>query len=80
MHLQHPGGAEVGDDEQLTVAITDYMLSSAPGLKGNKLYDMTTLNDAVPLVQALFQATLDAKQKPGGCVMPVVDGRIKKLE
>lgn len=80
VHLQHPGGAQVGDDEQLTVAITDYMLSSAPGLKGNKLYDMTTLNDAVPLVQALFQTTLDAKQKPGGCVMPAVDGRIKKLE
>eukprot|EP00930_Biecheleria_cincta_P006206 TRINITY_DN10718_c0_g1_i1.p1 TRINITY_DN10718_c0_g1~~TRINITY_DN10718_c0_g1_i1.p1 ORF type:complete len:727 (-),score=123.09 TRINITY_DN10718_c0_g1_i1:62-1918(-) len=78
--LQHPDGKQVGDDEEFTVAITDYMLSNAPGLKDNKFYDMTTLNDAVPLVQALFQATLDAKQKPGSCVAQSVDGRIKKME
>jgi len=67
---------DIDEGKQFTVAITDYMLANSP-MKNNKLYNMVTTNDAVPLVQALFEAV----QKAGKtCVKPKVDGRIKKLE
>jgi len=74
--LMKPDGTEVGNDEKFTVALTDYMLANSP-LKNNKLYNMVTLNDAVPLVQALFKA---AKKAGTECVSPETDGRMKKLE
>jgi len=67
-------GEEVADDATFTVAITDYMLSNSP-LKNNKLYNMVTLNDAVPLVLALVQVVQEADRE-GKCVVMHTDGRI----
>jgi len=68
-------GTAIEDDQTLTVAITDYMLANSD-LKNNKLYNMVTMNDAVPLVQALFPAV----QKAGAdCIAPKIDGRIKQV-
>jgi len=68
-------GTAIEDGQTLTVAITDYMLANSE-LKHNKLYNMVTLNDAVPLVQALFPAV---KAAGDACVAPETDGRIKKV-
>uniref|UniRef100_A0A7S2DT10 5'-Nucleotidase C-terminal domain-containing protein n=1 Tax=Alexandrium andersonii TaxID=327968 RepID=A0A7S2DT10_9DINO len=73
--LTHTDGTIVTDDEKFTLGITDYMLSTSP-LKHNKLFEMTTLNDAVPIVLALFAAV----QKRGdSCIAPETDGRILKI-
>lgn len=73
--LMTADGTEIDEQKKFTVAITDYMLANSP-MKHNKLYNMVTLNDAVPLVQALFAAVREAGDK---CVESKVDGRIKKL-
>mmetsp|Transcript_85217 Transcript_85217/g.182650 ORF Transcript_85217/g.182650 Transcript_85217/m.182650 type:complete len:639 (-) Transcript_85217:136-2052(-) len=73
--LLHSSGSPVGDSETLTVAITDYMLANSK-MKNNKLYKMVTKNDAVPLVDSLFNAVKAAGQQ---CIAPQVDGRIVKL-
>merc|ERR1712039_468854 len=62
--LMTEDGKEIDDEKKFTVAITDYMLANSP-LKKNKLFNMVTLNDAVPLVQALFDA---AKKAGDTCV------------
>lgn len=72
--LMTEDGQEVDDDRKFTVAITDYMLSNSP-LKHNKLYNMVTLNDAVPIVLALVDAVKKA-DKEGKCVTMKTDGRI----
>merc|ERR1712232_837911 len=62
--LMTEDGTEIDEGKTFTVAITDYMLANSK-LQKNKLYNMVTLNDAVPLVQALF----DAVKKAGeGCI------------
>jgi len=68
-------GKEVADDKEFTCAITDYMLANSK-LAKNKLYKMTTLNDAVPLVQAFMEAIQKGGDK---CVDVKLDGRIKDL-
>lgn len=68
-------GSVLGDDDRLSLAISDYMLSKSK-FKSNKLYNMVTKNDAVPLLQALFQAI----EKAGdSCISPQTDGRIELL-
>mmetsp|Transcript_64659 Transcript_64659/g.166397 ORF Transcript_64659/g.166397 Transcript_64659/m.166397 type:complete len:645 (+) Transcript_64659:80-2014(+) len=73
--LMTEDGEPIDEAKTFTVAITDFMLANSP-LKHNKLYDMVTVNDAVPLVQAFFEA---AKVAGKDCVNPKVDGRIKKV-
>jgi len=73
--LMTADGKDIDESKKFTVAITDYMLANSP-MKNNKLYNMVTTNDAVPLVQALFEAVEKAGKT---CVNPKVDGRIKKL-
>eukprot|EP00415_Alexandrium_ostenfeldii_P003768 UN3768 len=68
----HTDGTEIKDAERLTVGIADYMLSNSP-LKHNDLLGMTTKNDAVPLVLALFDEVHIAGDS---CIHPAVDGRI----
>jgi 2',3'-cyclic-nucleotide 2'-phosphodiesterase (5'-nucleotidase family) len=68
-------GTEVDPAQEFTVAITDYMLSNSP-LRHNKLYQMTTLNDAVPLVQSFVEAVTNAGD---ACYTAKLDGRIKDL-
>eukprot|EP00446_Apocalathium_sp_SHHI-4_P093663 CAMPEP_0177439368 /NCGR_PEP_ID=MMETSP0369-20130122/3271_1 /TAXON_ID=447022 ORGANISM="Scrippsiella hangoei-like, Strain SHHI-4" /NCGR_SAMPLE_ID=MMETSP0369 /ASSEMBLY_ACC=CAM_ASM_000364 /LENGTH=47 /DNA_ID= /DNA_START= /DNA_END= /DNA_ORIENTATION= len=46
-------------------------------MKQNKLFNMVTLNDAVPLVQCLFTAAEAAGE---ACIHPRVDGRMKIAE
>merc|ERR1712129_75656 len=70
--LMTPDGKEVPDDKEFTCAITDYMLANSP-LSKNKLYKMTTLNDAVPLVQSFIEAIQSGGDK---CVDAKLDGRI----
>uniref|UniRef100_A0A7S0AHD1 5'-nucleotidase n=1 Tax=Pyrodinium bahamense TaxID=73915 RepID=A0A7S0AHD1_9DINO len=70
--LVHPDGSKVKDSDKFTVAMSDYMLANSP-MKHNKLYDMTTTNDAVPIVAALFEAAKRAGEK---CLAPKPDGRI----
>ncbi|CAE8613777.1 unnamed protein product [Polarella glacialis] len=51
--LLHPDGAPVSDTHNFTVALTDYQLATSR-LKHNALYNMVTLNDAVPLVEVVL--------------------------
>lgn len=74
--LMGEDGEEIDGGKKLTVAITDYMLANSP-MKKNKLFHMVTMNDAVPLVQALFEAT---KKAGDTCVTTETDGRIKNLK
>jgi 5'-nucleotidase len=73
--LMHPDGTEVKDDDKFTVALSDYMLANS-NMKHNKLYDMVTTNDAVPIVQALNEAVIKAGKE---CISPKVEGRITKV-
>eukprot|EP00420_Gonyaulax_spinifera_P004421 CAMPEP_0197936288 /NCGR_PEP_ID=MMETSP1439-20131203/114697_1 /TAXON_ID=66791 /ORGANISM="Gonyaulax spinifera, Strain CCMP409" /LENGTH=654 /DNA_ID=CAMNT_0043559255 /DNA_START=60 /DNA_END=2024 /DNA_ORIENTATION=+ len=73
--LTKPDGTPIKDGDSFTVGITDYMLAHS-NMKDNKLYNMVTLNDAVPLVQALNFALQKAGKK---CISPKVEGRITKL-
>ncbi|CAK0806774.1 unnamed protein product [Prorocentrum cordatum] len=66
---------EVDPEQKFTVAITDYMLSNSP-LRHNELYQMTTLNDAVPLFQAFVEAVSNAGD---ACYTAELDGRIKDV-
>jgi len=68
---------EVDDDSTFTVAMTDFMLANSP-MKMNKLYDMVTLNDAVPIVLALVEA-VKASDAAGECIDVKTNGRIKNL-
>jgi len=68
-------GDEVADDKEFTCAITDYMLANSPMAK-NKLYKMTTLNDAVPLVQSFMETIQDGGDE---CVDVKIDGRITDI-
>jgi len=73
--LVHLSGKEVGDDDKFTVALSNYMLVNSP-YKHNKLYNMVTMNDAVPIVEALFAA---AKRAGSKCINPRTNGRIKQV-
>jgi len=73
--LMTADGKVIDEQKKFTVALSDYMLANSP-LKNNKLFNMVTKNDAVPIVQALFAAVKEAGEK---CIAPKVDGRIKKL-
>jgi len=75
LKLMLPDGTEVSDDAKFTVSITDYMLNNSP-LKNNKLYKMTTLNDAVPMVQAFESEIVNAGKE---CKHVVLDGRITNV-
>lgn len=74
--LMHTDGTDVKKDEKFTVAMSDYMLANSK-MKRNKLYEMTTLNDAVPIRVGLFDAATKAGNK---CIKAAVDGRIKKVK
>lgn len=65
--------APLRDDQEYTLALPDYVLSTARGLKDNRLYNMVTLNDAVPMVDALAEYL--EKHQPN-CIAPERDGRI----
>jgi len=75
--LTYSDGKALKDGDKLTVAMSNYMLANSP-MRGNKLYNMVTLNDAVPIVTALFQATRDA-HADGKCISPKSEGRITIL-
>merc|ERR1719414_28757 len=62
--LTDADGKDITDDKKFTVAMTDYMLAHSK-LSRNKLYNMVTLNDAVPIVEALFAA---AKKAGDTCI------------
>ena len=47
-------------------------------LRHNRLHDMTTLNDAVPIVLALMEAVKKA-DKENKCVKEETDGRIEDV-
>lgn len=73
--LAHLDGKSVHPKENFRVAITDYQLANSE-LKNNIFFDMTTLNDALPILLALF----DVIKKAGmSCISPQVDGRITNL-
>jgi 5'-nucleotidase len=71
--LVHPDGKPVGDKETFTVAMSDYMMANSP-LNHNKLFEMTIINDAVPIVIGLFEAAKEVGN--GNCLSPKVEGRI----
>merc|ERR1712129_504027 len=71
------GKLMLDDDSTFTVAMTDFMLANSP-MKMNKLYDMVTLNDAVPIVLALVEA-VKASDAAGECIDVKTNGRIKNL-
>jgi len=72
--VTYPDGKPLKDDDSLTLAMSNFMMANSP-LRHNKLYNMVTLNDAVPIVTALFQAAEDAKAD-GKCIAPKKEGRI----
>jgi len=74
--LTYPNGTAVGDCDKMSVAMSDFMLANS-NMRQNKLYNMVTLNDAVPIVQSLFTATEAAGD---ACIGPQVDGRMKNAE
>jgi len=73
--VTYSDGRPLKDGDELTVAMSDYMLANSR-MKGNRLYNMVTLNDAVPIVSALFQAAQDA-HADGRCISPKSEGRVK---
>ena len=75
MSMTFSDGRPIADDAKLTVALTDYMLSQST-LSQNQLYNMVTVNDAVPLVQALFTAVANAGTS---CINPILDGRMLRM-
>jgi len=75
--LMTPDDEEVDDEATFSVAISDYMLANSP-MKNNALYDMTTKNDAVPIVMALVEAVKKADAK-GECINVETDGRIQNI-
>lgn len=75
--LMELDGTEVDDEKKFTVAISDYMLSNSR-MKNNQLYNMVTLNDAVPIVLALVDAVKKADAE-GKCIATHTDGRIKDI-
>merc|ERR1712051_64676 len=75
--LMGDDGTEVDDDASFTVAMSDYMLANSR-MKKNKLYDMVTLNDAVPIVLALVEA-VKAADADGRCIEMKTNDRIKNL-
>lgn len=77
--LKYTNGTDVQDSDVMTTCITDYMLAGS-ALQHNKLFGMTTLNDAVPVVTALFDYIKHAQADGGKCIAPKKDGRIKLVE
>jgi len=75
--VTHSDGTPLKDEEELTVALSDFMMVNS-ALRNNKLYNMVTMNDAVPIVMSLFRATQEAHAK-GACIDPEVEGRITNL-
>jgi len=73
VELTHLDSKPVKDNESFTVALSNFMLGNSP-YKHNKLYNMVTMNDAVPIVDALFAAVKKAGSK---CINPAKDGRLK---
>jgi len=73
VELTHLDSKPVKDNESFTVALSNFMLGNSP-YKHNKLYNMVTMNDAVPIVDALFAAVKKAGSK---CIKPAKDGRLK---
>lgn len=76
--LHYANDTEVKDTDVMTVALSDYMLANSD-MKHNKLFEMTTTNDAVPIVTALFEYTKKTYADGGKCLNPKKDGRIKKV-
>jgi len=72
--LMTPDGKEVDDDKEFSLAITNYMFSSSK-LQKNKLYNMGTLNDAVPLILSLYSA-FEKTAADDKCISAEVEGRI----
>lgn len=73
--LKHLNDTEVTDDEKLTVGMSNYMWANSK-LVNNKLFNMVTVNDKVPLLMGLYDYVEDAGDK---CVTQELDGRIKNL-
>lgn len=73
--LTLPDDTPINATKKYTVALSDYMLANSK-MNKNKLYNMVTTNDAVPIVMALF----DAAEKAGDdCIDVTLDGRIKQV-
>jgi len=70
-----PSGREVQEGQTFTLGLTNYMHATSP-LKDSKLFDMVSLNDAVPVVTALYEAVEVAGDS---CIHPQIDGRIVVL-
>lgn len=68
-------GTEVVDAQEFTVGMSDFMYFNSHFVD-NKLYDMVTVNDKVPVMLALYKAFEDAGDS---CVDVKVDGRIKNV-
>lgn len=70
-------GKDVDDEKEYTLAITNYMLGNSK-LQKNKLYNMGTLNDAVPLILAIYGAFEDSAADDK-CISAKLEGRIKDV-
>jgi len=75
VRLTTPDGKDIDEGKNFTVAINDFMLGTSP-LKHNRLYNMVTLNDAMPVIQAVFDVIEEAGDK---CIEPKLDSRIKVI-
>lgn len=73
--LTHYDDTPVDDKATFTVAMSNFMLANSP-YSHNKLYNMVTLNDGVPIVSALFE---EAKAAGESCVQPKLEGRITSI-
>lgn len=69
--LAWANGTEVRDTDRASLAITDYAFGRSKVFRHNELFHMGTVNDAVPLVLALYAAV-----EHRGCIHPRLQGRI----
>lgn len=70
--LRYANGTALREDKELTVAMIDYFYAKSDW-RQNKLFEMGTVNDAVPLILALYAYV----QKAGSsCIAPALEGRI----
>lgn len=74
LSLTYQNGSAIGS-ETFTVVMSDFMLLNSV-FKDEPLYGLTSLTDAVPLLQTLERA-VEAMQP--ACIAPVVDGRINMV-
>ena len=73
LSVTYENGTELGS-EPITVVTSDFVVLNSK-LNGEPLYNMVRMNDALPLLDTLYNA-VESKAAEGTCIEPTIDGRI----